>query len=162
MRRLAIIMLIMLALFMSGCTRTSDRIYSVCKIQDGFTYCYNSEGSFYIIDSRGDIVKTSGVGLKALPALHIVPVAGSYKFTYILPGLYNGTLESVNKYVYKIMTDDSGDVELSYCDWNNVEVYLHTASYSVRIIFNVTGEVRIYAIDSSGNAMKPPYLGDVT
>lgn len=143
---------------LSGCTYTANRVYSICKEDNGVVYCYNSAGEHYKITEDATWLPSSGVGLQDLPALQLIPTEGVYNFTYQLPGLYRGTLESVAHYVNYMIEEDDATYEVTYRDWNNVEAYVYSSTYSVRIIFNIKGDVRIYAIDNSDNSIEPPYL----
>lgn len=152
------LLLIVLMSLLCGCgVVTSDRVYFVCKIEDGITYCYKDEDSFYM-QVDGNFVPTSGVRLKALPALHIIPKDVDYSFEYVLPGLYNGTLHSVNGYVHELVTNHGGVLEISYCDWNNIDAKVLCDDFNVRIVFNITGEVRMYAVNDDGYMEDIPYI----
>ena len=155
-----VIILVVLATSITGCTVESDRIYTICKIDDGEVYCYKNENEFYKVLEDNTLLKLSGVGLYARPMLQIIPSEGEYEFYYQLPGLYKGTLESVHHYVYKLQEDGCGKEDIVYSDCNILDMYLYNNEYSVRIVYNIRGDIRIYAIDSSDNPIKPPYLND--
>lgn len=157
-RKLLSLALVCTSLSVSGCTVTANRVYSVCKISDGVTYCYNDEDKFFLLREDGVFAPTSSVGLRALPALHVIPSGGSFQFEEQLPGLYTGTLASVNHYVERLQTDLGSTFEMTYCDWNNIEGHVESAELSVRIVYNITGQVRIYAIDANGDGIVPPYI----
>lgn len=151
------IVLCSLCILLSGCTVTSNRIYTVCKEENNTRYCYSNNNEFFIEDADG-IRKITSVGLKSLPALVLNPADGDYKFDKQLPGLYKGTLASVNHYIYKLCEGDLQNIEVTYRDWNNIESYITSKDFKARIIFNICGDVRMYFIDSNGEAMKPLYL----
>lgn len=148
------ILLCILCFCLTGCIQEANRIYTVCKVDSEFMYCYSNEGKFFRVEEDGALTPISAVRLKELPALVLNPSEGDYKFYYQLPGLYHGTLESVNRYVTAL----GGTYEVAYRDWNNIETYVTSDNYSVRIIFNISGEVRIYCIDSDGKSIEPPLL----
>lgn len=156
-RKLTLCALLLCALFLSGCTVEADRIYTVCKNDGENVYCYKEDGSFYYY-SNGILVPTSGVGLQAYPALHVTPCSGEFSFTYVLPGLYSGTLASVNHYVYKLQQESSSELIIQYQDWNNIDFIVKTDNVSTRIIYNIKGDVRIYAVDNSDNPIEPLYI----
>lgn len=145
---------ILLLVLFSGCTVEANRIYTVCKVDSDYTYCYNINDEFFRVEPDGKLTHISSVGLKDVPALVLNPSVGDYNFDYVLPGLYKGTLESVNHYVNTL----EGVYRVSYRDWNNLEVYITTANADVRVYFNIRGNVRIYAVDKNGIAIEPPML----
>lgn len=158
-RRYILTIVCLMLTLCTGCvTVEADRIYTICKTDGTDTYCYNDTGSFYFLSPDGLLVPTSGVGLRNLPALTITPREGEFEFIYQLPGLYDGTLHSVNCYVNKLLTELNGELEVTYRDWNNIELYVKSATVSTRIIYNIKGDVRIYAIDNSNNPITPLYI----
>lgn len=137
--------IILITSLLQGCgIVTSDRIYSVCKVDGDKIYCYNTENSFFL-KTKNNFVPTSSVRLKALPALHVIPKDLEYEFTSVIPGLYTGTLYDVDGYVYSLQRDYDGVLEVSYADWNNLDIKVHCTDFDVRVLYNITGEVRIYA-----------------
>lgn len=158
-KRIVFLLLTLLLSLLSGCTYEADRIYTVCKYTETETYCYKDSDNFYKVLDDGALVKVSGVGLKAKPALHLIPDDGEYVFEEQLPGLYKGTLESVNAYAHKLLNDGS-TYEIVSADANILEIVVSCNEYSVRIIYNIRGDVRIYAIDDSSNSINPPYINE--
>lgn len=158
MRRIHLFLLLILCLMgLTGCTKEANRIYTVCKTDGKDTYCYDDKGEFYFY-TDDTLVKTSGVGLQAYPALHVIPSEGDFNFTKELPGKYRGTLTSVNHYAYKLLQDVDSELKIVYQDWNNIEVIITCAKYSTRILYNIQGDIRIYAVDNSNNPMTPAYI----
>jgi len=155
-KRFMFLLLSTLTIFLSGCTKISDRIYVICKTSSEGTYCYKSETDFYKqVDD--DLIKISGIELTAKPALQLIPNSGEYIFTYQLPGLYKGTLESVSAYVDKLKADGNL-LEIVYSDCNDLEIVLTCETSSTRILFNVRGDVRIYAVDNAGKPLEPLFI----
>ncbi len=153
-----LILLLLSSMLLTGCTVTADRIYSICKEDGDRVYCYKSTGEFFIFED-GILAPTSDVGLKNYPALNITPMCGAYNFEYVLPGLYKGTLWDVNRYVAKLLETDGSALEISYRDWNLIDAYVKTPDINVRVVYSISGDVRIYAVDSASNPTEPPYLG---
>lgn len=151
---------ILCSFLLCSCGSTAKRIYTVCKVENGSTFCYNSDGDYYEITEDGKYLPSKGVGLNNKPALDLISSAGDYHFESVLPGLYSGTLESVYHYVDKIVTTDNATVDIPYRDWNNLEIFLYTDKYSVRVIYNIRGEVRLYAVDKSNKFIQPPYINE--
>jgi small nuclear ribonucleoprotein (snRNP)-like protein len=146
-------------LLLTGCTTEADRIYTICKYDNGEIYCYKNEDEFYKVLEDGSLLSISGVGVKALPALRVIPSDGEYLFNYQMPGLYKGTLESVDHYVY-LLLENNGSLDIKYADSNSVEMFIYTESCNIRIIYNIRGDIRIYAVDNSNNYINPPYLSE--
>lgn len=154
---ITILLVSLCLLFISGCTVNSNRVYTICKIDESDEYCYSDNGEFFkVVD--GYPIKISSVGLKSLPALTLSPTEGEYKFVKQMPGLYKGTLRSVNCYIFKICNGDTSNLEVKYRDWNNIEVYVYTDDYNARVIFNIRGDVRIYFINSKQEPIEPLYI----
>ena len=151
-------LLISFACFLlTGCTTESNRIYTVCKVNGDGVYCYNSEG-FYVV-SGNSLIGTSSVGLKPYPVLHVTPTSGEFVFEKNLPGCYRGTLQSVNSYLYKLISNGY-TYNVVYSDPNSIEVYAECSEYKLRLLFNIKGTVRIYCLDNSGNSIVPPYINE--
>ena len=156
--RIKLSLLILLICFLvTGCTIESNRIYTICKMDSGSTYCYNDDG-FYVV-SGNSLIETSSVGLKPYPVLHVTPSAGEFVFSKDLPGCYKGTLESVNSYLYKLISDGCS-YTVTYSDPNNIELYAECPEYKLRLLFNIKGTVRIYCLNNSGNYIMPPYINE--
>ena len=45
--KLSLFIVLVLCLTLTGCTHDANRIYTICKVDDGVKYCYNSDG-FYV------------------------------------------------------------------------------------------------------------------
>lgn len=155
--KLSLFIVLILCLTLTGCTHDANRIYTICKVDDGVKYCYNSDG-FYVV-SDNNLTPTSSIGLKKYPALCIVPEEGDYVFEYQLPGFYKGTLTSVNRYAHRLI-ELGFTYEYSYADCNSLEVYFISNDLKVRLLYNIKGSVRIYCVDNSNNYITPPYLNE--
>lgn len=144
---------------LAGCTRVANRIYTVCKVDGDTSYVYNSDGEFFTL--KNDVyLKHSGVGLECKPALKLVTTdKQDYAFTKTLPGLYVGTLENVSSYVNTLKSNDYS-VDVRRADCKDIEVFCTSTDGSVRILFNISGTVRLYAIDASGTSIEPPFIVD--
>lgn len=159
MRKFLIASLLMTLFNLSYFTVDADRIYTVCKYDNGIIYCYNNDENFYRV-SDDALIKVGTANLKAKPCLQFIPTKGDYKFEYILPGLYRGTLTSVYHYSSRLLNTDNSSYEVTYSDCNMLEVYIYSEEFDVRIIYNILGDVRVYAVDNSDNPIEPPYLID--
>lgn len=155
-KKYSIAFLCLVCLLFSGCGRRTGNIYIVCREADNVKYCYNQNNEFFVISEDGKVSQYTQKNLKPYPMIHIEPSEGNYNFTYVLPGLYSGTLESLNNYLGVLSKECSFDIKS--CDWYSVELYAHSEDYSVRILFNLNGELRIYAINNSDNPISAPYL----
>ncbi len=158
LRKILSIVLLGLCLLTGGCTTTADRIYSVCKVENNQYYCYKNSEEFFLINKNGSVIPTSGVGLKALPALHVIPTEGNYRFDYVMPGLYKGTLDSLEHYIYLLESEYAGEMDITYRDWNSIEGFIYTDEYNIRFNFNKLGDVRIYAKNKYSKTVEPPYI----
>lgn len=148
MKKLLCSILIMLCLTLTGCAVEADRIYTVCLI-DGDTQCvYDGSGKFYTVDADGSLTPNINPKLIRKPALMFLPSEGEYMFTNILPGYYKGTLTSLEHYVYAVCSDLS-IIETVYADPNSLELIVPTENSSLRILFNIRGDVRIYSSDGA-------------
>lgn len=158
MKRIILSFIILcIALTFAGCVETADRIYTVCKVEGDTLYVYNDSGEFFSY-KEGKYLKHSGVGLVNRPALKLVtPSLGTYEFDAELPGLYHGTLESVSAYV-QCLENSGYDSGVKAADYQNIELFCVSEDYSVRILFNIRGTVRIYAIDADKTSIEPPYI----
>lgn len=155
-RKFSIAFACLVCLLLSGCGRHSGNIYITCREVNNVKYCYNQNGEFFMIAEDGRVTQYTQKDLKPHPMIHIEPTEGDYNFTYVLPGLYSGTLESLNNYLGALSKDCK--FVIKSCDWNSVELYAYSDAYSVRILFNLNGELRIYAIDNSDKPISAPYL----
>lgn len=154
---LRIIPLVLLLCLFTGCTKQKDNhIYVVCRIENNTKYCFDDANNFYKVNPDGKVVLCHKKDLQPYPILDIHPSDGEYNFRYQLPGLYKGTLESLNNYLGKLSKECT--LKIISVDWESAELYANASDYSVRIIFKVNGDVRIYAIDNSDNPVTPPYL----
>lgn len=151
-----IILITLLLMSLTGCTIEAERIYVVCKQDSATTYVYDTNNNFYEL-INGDLVPHSGVALKAYPALTIEPYDCEYNIVPVLPGLYRGTLESLSGYLFKLLKDN-GEFEIVSRDWNNIEIIVKTDEVNTRLIFNISGDIRIYAEDNFHNSIEPLYL----
>lgn len=160
MKRRGILTLIVILCLLTGCTVESKRIYAICKVdEDGTIYCYNDDHDFFYIYD-GKPVKISGVGLNPYPALMVSPSLGEYTFEYILPGKYSGTLRDVNHYVHELLKDTDASMKYRYRDCYIVDVVVSSSAGITRIVYNKSGNVRIYFTDISGNSTKPLYISE--
>lgn len=160
MKKFYLPMLLICTLSLLGCTVESKRIYTVCKVdENGVQYCYDLDGNFYY---RPDdkLVKISGVGLHSYPALILAPRSGDYYFEYQLPGKYKGTLRSVNCYVYKLLKDPNAELIYKSRDCYTIDCFITSDVGSTRILFNKSGNVRIYFINNSAIPSKPLYISE--
>lgn len=160
MKRLFIsfIFLIILSNFV-GCTKVADRIYTVCMIEDDKRYVYNSNGEFFTLKNNY-YLKHSGVGLECKPALQLITTdKDSYSFVADIPGLYTGTLEDVSSYV-KYLGTKGYTHGIKRADCKDIEVLCTSVHGSVRILFNISGTVRIYAVDKDGTTVEPPFISE--
>lgn len=148
MKKLLLPVLLLICLTLSGCSIEADRIYTVCRIADGVQYVYDGSGNFYTVTESNSLQTNIDPSLISKPALMLMPKEGDYAFEYILPGLYKGTLTSVNHYVYAICTDLES-IQIIYSDANKLEVIVPADDISIRILFNIRGDVRIYSSDNT-------------
>ncbi len=148
MRKILLLVMLTICVFLSGCAIESDRIYTVCKIDNGTVYVYDGSGKFYTVLQDGTLQPNINPNLITKPALMLLPKEGDFEFEYVLPGLYKGTLTSVNHYVHKVCTDLSA-IDTVYADPNNLEIFVPAGDISIRILFNIRGDVRIYSSDNT-------------
>lgn len=145
-----------LALLLTGCTYDADRIYTVCKIDNDVTYVYSDSGVYSV--SNNELVPCYDINIAKKPALKLFATDKDYSFEYVLPGLYKGTLEDVSSYVQYLTSKDSASYSIISADPNNLEIVVTSSKYSARVIYNTTGDVRVYFIDNSKNFIEPLYI----
>lgn len=155
-KRISALLCIAVCLLLTSCGKRTSSIYVVCKETSECKYCYNQLGNFIVCKKDGTKVPYYKTDLKCYPALVVSPSKGKYSFRYVLPGLYAGTLESFNNYLGVL--EDECTIDVISRDWNSIELFAHSESYSVRMLFNMNGELRIYAINNSDNSITAPYL----
>ncbi len=148
MKKLLCILCVLLSVTLTGCTVTADRIYTVCRIDNGIRYVYDGSGNFYTVQDDGSLIPNINPNLIRRPALMFIPSAGEYEIKYILPGCYKATLTSLEHYVYEVCSDVSA-IETVYSDANKLELKVPVNTTSLRIIFNIRGDVRIYSSDGT-------------
>ena len=154
-----ILFLVIVSFLLTGCTVEADRVYTVCKSSPTGVYCYDSSGNFYyVVDSKP--LPVGSAGLQARPALQLSNRSGDFEFESVLPGLYHGTLTSVSHYVSKLVNELDGVIDIVYSDWNNLELYVYSSEVNTRILFNIKGDVRIYAVDNFRNPILPLYINE--
>lgn len=138
-----------------GCIKTVNghRNWVLCKEESGVKYYYNDIGEFKCV-KNSNILAHSGAGLQSYPALSVIPSSHSYSFSYILPGLFEGTLYDVEGYIADLLENGYTSHEVVFKDNASAEVYVHSDKSSVRILFTINGDVRIY--ESTGKV--PPLL----
>lgn len=154
-----ILLLVVVSCLLCGCTVEANRVYTVCKASPTDVYCYDSDGNFYYVVNNKPLLVGSA-GLQARPALKLSNRSGDFVFEPVLPGLYRGTLTSVSHYVSKLVSELNGEVEIVYADWNNLEIFVYSSEVNTRILFNIKGDVRIYAVDNFQNPILPLYINE--
>lgn len=158
MRKLFTLFTLCISILLTGCTVTSDRIYTVCKYDTTTTYCYNASNEFFIVTDKG-FVPHSGVTLQNKPALCVIPEEYDFSFVYVMPGLYEGTLQEVNGYIH-LLQNDGYSYDVMSADWNNLDIILTNGTKAIRLLYNIQGEVRIYLNDGFHNSITPPYISE--
>lgn len=140
---------------MTGCAVEADRIYTICCIDNGSQFVYDGSGNFYTVAADGSLTPNINPKLIRKPALMFLPSEGEYELEYVLPGYYKGTLTSLEHYVYAVCSDIAS-IEILYADPNSLELIVPVEDISLRILFNIRGDVRIYSSDGA----IPLYLND--
>lgn len=148
MRKLLSILLCCSCFLLSGCAVEADRIYTVCCIDNGIQYVYDGSGNFYTVGTDGSLTPNINPKLIRRPALTFMPKEGEYDLKYVLPGYYRGTLTSLEHYVYAVCSDLTS-IEVIYSDPNSLELIVPAEDISLRILFNIRGDVRIYSSDGT-------------
>ena len=60
-----------------------------------------------------------------------------------------------------LRSTDDAKYTLTSVDWKSFEMLVTTTEYDIRVRYTNDDRVRIYALDSEGEAIVPPYLEDV-
>lgn len=139
------LMLLSILCLLTGCTRTADRIYTVCRVSEKGISTYKPNGTFYDYHEDGSLTPSMDPTLRALPALQFNPRQHSYKLTPVLPGLWEGTLQGLEGYVYELTQNGFTFDGCTYADWQKLEFYVYSDDDTYRIMYNIYGEVRIYS-----------------
>lgn len=156
MRKFYLVLSFFLMASLHACTVESNRIYTICAIKEGNTYCYNDDGFFVLNNETGSLLEVNGYGLYKKPVIQLLPTHNKdFKFENSLPGLYVGTLESVSNYVYFLESEYNSTTEIIEADSNSIEILCTSTEMKTRIVYNIRGEVRIYSIDSNGDSTSP-------
>lgn len=161
MKRLTLLVLtIFIMLNLTGCTQEASRIYTVCKIDNGNTYCYDYDNNFYIVSAEDKLIKCNEVGLIARPTLSFVPSGTEYKIESTdVPNCYKGTFESLKGYVYTLLNElEETSFEIKQVDSKSIEIFVYSSSVNTRCIYNIYGELRLYCIDENSEACDPIFL----
>lgn len=153
-----ILLLTLLATLLTGCAVESNRIYTVCKRIGDITYCYDDEVNFYRRNNTGEFYSVPAVGLVAKPAMIVHVSDGDYSFVESLPNCYTGTLQSVEHYIFYLIEKDNVQFTTDEVSYSNVNFHLSCAEYSLKIFYTSDGVVRVYAVNSGGLPIDPPYI----
>ena len=154
--RKAFILIIPLMFILVGCTTEADRIYTVCKIDNGLPYVYSTSGVYSV--SNNTLEPCYDINVEKKPALQLFPTDKDFNFEYVLPGLYKGTLEDVSAYVNFMVTNDSATYYIVNSNPESLEVIVDSSEYSARILYNTSGDVRVYFVDNSNLSIIPLYI----
>lgn len=142
------ILFTLVCISLSGCAVEADRIYTVCRIDNGTRYVYDGSGRFYTVLPDESLQPNIDPNLIAKPALMVTPKEGEFSFEVQLPGLYKGTLADVNHYVYAACTDTS-QLQIIYADAKRLEIVFPSGEDNIRILYNIKGDVRIYSTNNN-------------
>lgn len=137
-------------------TVEADRIYTVCLYDHGTRYVFDGSGDFYQVGENERLIPSLNPTLQPIPMLQLIPVEYPINLTQELPGLYHGSLRSVQGLVYQLQ-QVGATYEVVYASPTQLEAYVTLPEYQVRVIYNISGEIRIYCSESS-NAV---YLNDL-
>lgn len=149
-------------LLLSGCsTQEASRIYTVCKTTEKYVYVYNMTDGFFLV-SNGSLRPIAGDGLQKKPQL-VLRFDGSTDFVLEreMPSVYSGTKDDALHYVAHLCLTDDAKYTLTSVDWKSFEMLVTSTEYDIRVRYTNDDRVRIYALDSEGEAIVPPYLEDV-
>lgn len=156
MRKYSIVLpFILLLLSLTGCTVEADRVYVVCRKTADTTYVFSGSKEFYTYDGE-QLYPCIDPNLQPYPALQFNIEDGEYNLAFVLPGLYRGTLTSLEHYVYKVCNGDSSKITVISADWQELELLLTLDNIDMRILYNIHGDIRIY----SSNNSAPLYLNE--
>lgn len=155
------LVLCLCCVFLSGCTYDADRIYTVCKETSDSIYAYNTIGDFVVKDKNtGSISVVKDSSLIAQPKLLLNLREGNYSFVELLPNSYHCDFDSFNFYVNKCIVDGASTLEINLIDYKSVDLLLTCEEYTVRCYYTNNDIVRLYAINSDGNPITPPYINE--
>lgn len=149
MRRFILLLLsTVVCLSLAGCAIEADRIYTVCRIDNGTRYVYDGSGNFYTVMPDETLQPNIDPSLINKPVLMVLPKEGEFVFESMLPGFYKGTLESINHYVYAACSDLS-QLQVVYADAKRLEIVFPSGEDNIRILYNIKGDVRIYSTNNN-------------
>lgn len=149
--------LLLVGFLLTGCTCEADRIYTVCKQSEEGTFVYNMSGEFYQYDEESkEMSPCSSIGLQSSPALQIAPKEGEFKLVEDLPCKFNSTLDNLNCYLGKLISDGY-DVNVSYADWNSLVLLATKEDASLKMYYATDDTLRIYSSEISDISKPLPY-----
>lgn len=156
--RFKICLLALLTLCLTGCTVESDRIYTVCKVENNMVYCYNDSGEFFLVNG-GKVIPCPGVGLQAKPKLALyLPESTEFNLTKKIPSVYEASLNDTLCYISKVMQETGAVINCPVVDWKSFTAYVKGDTFDMKVIYSNDETVRVYMNDANGNAVVPLYL----
>lgn len=158
MKKVLTLLTIALSLLLTGCTVTSNRIYTVCRVEGDDVYVYNADGEFFrYVDKK--LVPYIGADLQPKPKLTVyLPEEPVYNLEKEIPTVYAGTKDDALGYIAKVMLSTNAEVQCPYVDWKSFTAYIRNDTMVMRVLYTTDNKVRIYAQDVSGNTIAAPYL----
>lgn len=158
MKRRISILLVLCSFFLSGCTVTADRIYTVCRVTDNHVYVYNASGEFFLYND-GKVIPCPNADLQPKPKLVLrLPEDTSFNLEKEMPSVYKGTKEDALAYISRVMQECSAEVTCTECDWKSFTALLRSDTFDMKVFYSTDNHVRIYMNDENGNAVSPLYL----
>lgn len=153
-----LILITCLCFLFTGCTVTSDRIYTVCRVSGDNVYVYNGNSDFFLYKS-GKLISCPRGDLQPKPKLCLdLPEETDFHFVKEMPSVYQASLNDVLRYVSKVMQETSAEVACPEVDWKSFTAYLRNSDFDMKVYYSSDNKVRVYMNDSEGNAVTPLYL----
>ena len=158
MKRRISVLLLLCCLMLSGCTKTADRIYTVCRVSGDKVYVYNASNEFFIYNC-GKVIPCPSADLQPRPKLVLnLPEDTSFTLTKQMPSVYAGTKDDALAYIARVLQEQSAEISCNECDWKSFTAYLRTDDFELKVFYCIDDVVRVYMNDSEGNAVTPIYL----
>lgn len=159
MKRLILLCGCMVCLFLTSCAHQEGKILVLYSQDSESTFVYDEYDNFYVLENGAAVPIEQH--FECSPAITLFPVNSSFHLQYVSTGKYFGSLDDVRAYCSCL---ESNGYELSVFSTNPhiSTVYAESSESDVKLFVTDDGFVRIYAVDTYGVGVVPPYINNET